>query len=601
MPVTLGRTVAETYINRIQSTPRDTGFQFRSSNGGSWKKISFLEFDQECRAIAYGLMSLGVQPGDKVAIVSSTRVEWAQLDIAIQGARGVSVPIYASTPEAEVAYLLNHSDSKWVIVENSAQLEKILAKWDTLSDLKKVIVMEPSAMALALKRPDVLTLDALKELGRREKSKDPEEFERNLKSISPSDVFTICYTSGTSGLPKGVILTHDNLVSVFEDLMKAFSGGIRPEKEVLLTYLPFSHVLGRVESLLTFVFGWRECYSQSIDSLYNDLLEIRPTVIISVPNVFERAFVRFQYLLDKQPPSKKKLIQWAFAVTRRIDSPQARRIVLRFFSNKFLGRLRFAISGGAPLSKEVGEFLETLGLRVFEGYGLTETAGPITVNTPSHHRLGTVGRPLAEVVIRTADDGEILVKSRKVFQGYYKMPEETKRVLKDDWFHTEDMGFIDQDGFLRITDRKKDLIVLSNGKKVPPQKVENLAKGQMYLHQLFALGDRKSHLTALITLDREKVIQYANEDQILFSEYDQLLKHSKILHLVQKTVDEINSHLAPFEAIRKFKLLPKEFSIEDGELTPSLKFRRRIIQAKYAADIEEMYPQATVDWNSKIR
>ncbi len=623
MSFIVGRTITETFLERVKTSPGLIGFQFRPTYPemgpvGQWKRITFKDFHQECRLVSFGLMGLGVKRGDRVVILSNTRFEWSLADLAILGAGAVTVPVYSSSTADDMAYILEHSEARIALVEDFSQLSKILEKRAenpaAFAALEKVVVFEPSAVALAQRDPrgfkDVLTLQALRELGRREEGRTPTRFEENLRAAEPNDVITICYTSGTTGVPKGVELTHDNLMSVLEDCVSVLRKSIRPESEVVLAFLPFSHIFGKVESLALYTFGWRCVFSESSTQWMNDLLEIQPTVIFGVPRLFEKIFTGIQVAIDTGKPSKKKLIDWAFRVGRRyydavwakkrprlrdqLEFEVAKKAVFQNLSACFGGKLRFAICGGAPLSRDLGEFFQIMGIKILEGYGLTETCAPISVNSVEDTRFGVVGRPLPEVMLKIAGDGEILVKSRKVFPAYFKMPEETQQVLVDGWFHTGDIGFLDADGYLHITDRKKDLIVTSGGKNIAPQKIENLAMSQKALNQFVVLGDRRSYLTALLTLHRDQVIQYANENQILFSEYAELIKNPKIITWIQKMVDEINRPLASFERIKKFVILPNEFTIEGGELTPSLKIRRAWVSQKYQNELDSLYADSSL-------
>jgi long-chain acyl-CoA synthetase len=452
---------------------------------------------------------------------------------------------------------------------------------------------------------NVMTLQALKELGKREEAKEPSRFDTNLSAAKPDDLITICYTSGTTGMPKGVMLTHDNVMSVLEDAVTTVGRYMTPKHEIILSFLPFSHIFGKVESLAIYTFGWRQVFAENLDKLMVNIAEVKPTLIFSVPRIFEKAYARIHSTVDTVPAVKKKLFYWACEVGRNYYSaiwekrrPElkdwaqyqvAKRLVFRKIMQRFGGQLEFAVCGGAPLPKEIGEFFQIVGIQILEGYGLTETCAPVAVNTPDDLRFGVVGRPLPEVIMKAAEDGEILIKSRKVFKAYYKMPEETAQVMQDGWFHTGDIGHIDSAGYLHITDRKKDLIVTSGGKNIAPQKIENIAKTQKLVSEFVVHGDRRNYLTALVTLDRDQIVQYANEHQILFSEYSELIKNPKILSLVQKIIDDVNRQLASFETVKKFVVLPNDFSVENGEITPSLKVKRSLINKRYKTELDSMY------------
>jgi len=474
-----------------------------------------------------------------------------------------------------------------------------LGSSNLIPGVEKIILIDPSA------KSSEKTLSQLKELGRMEESKKPRLFESNLEAALPSDLISIVYTSGTTGIPKGAMITHANMASVLDDALVILSNFSEPESETVLSFLPFSHIFGKVESIAVHVFGWKQAFAEDIDKLLTHLTEIRPTIILCVPRTFEKAYQRVQAQLSESSYVTKRLYQWGLEVGRRyhevirekkMPSPRqfaeyglAKKLVFSRISDAFGGRLRFAICGGAPLPKELGEFFLIAGIKILEGYGLTETCGPVAFNTPDGPRFGTVGRPMSEVSARIADDGEIEIQSQKVFPGYYQAPEETRAVMDDGWFKTGDVGFIDDDGFLHITDRKKDLIVTSGGKNIAPQKMESAAKSHQLIHQMVVVGDRRPYVAALITLNREQLIRFASEKQILFSEYAELIRNPKIVALMQKVIDDLNRSLAQYETIKKFTILPDDFTVEKGELTPSLKLKRRVIETRYHQEIQGLY------------
>lgn len=611
MPFILRKTITETFLARVKSSSDQIAFQYRS--GSVWKEMTFRDFYNQVRLASFGLMSLGLRPNDHVALISQTRLEWSLLDMAILGARGITVPLYPSSTEDEVGRILAHSEARIVFVENASQLEKILKvradNPNLLPGLERIVVLEASAMKLAVNPQqnirDVMTLDALFELGRREEGKNPKRFEENLTAAQPGDVFTIAYTTGTTGESKGVPLTYANLSSVIEDCLQRMKNRIRSDREVMLAFLPFSHVLGRLQSMIFYSIGGKMAFSQNPDRLPQDLIEVKPTLVFAVPRIFEKAYAQIMAAVVSENYVSRKLFDQALSVGRQYHeafwkrktpsikvSAQyllAKSMVFKHITERFGGKLRYAICGGAPLPKELGEFFEIAGIRILEGYGLTETCAPVTLNDPDHPRFGTVGKPLSDVSIKIAEDGEILLQSQKIFSGYYKNAEETAHSFHGGWFHTGDVGHIDRDGYLHITERKKDLIVTSTGKKIAPQKIEALVKTNKPIHEIVVYGDRRSYLTALVTLDRETLIDYANSHHILFSDISGLIKNPKILTWVQKTLDEVNRQLAGYERIRKFMILPHDFSVEGGELTHSLKIRRRVIYDRYQKELDSLY------------
>jgi long-chain acyl-CoA synthetase len=599
MPFITGKTITEIFRKRAEATPHLIGYQFKDTGSHHWKTATFREFYAEVKAVTYGLVELGVQPGDRVAILSNTRFEWSMVDMAIVGARAISVAIYPSSTLEDVAFILNNSGAKFLIAENEKQVEKIknlqnYSGRNSIPFLEKIVVIDPYQ---AIPYP---LLSEIKLRGREEEVKKPQLFETHLAQALPSDLIAIAYTSGTTGVPKGAMLTHQNMVSVLEDALAIFSNFSEPESEVVLSFLPFSHIFGKVESMATHVFGWKQAFAEDLDKLLTYLTEIKPTMLLCVPRTFEKAYERIQHRLQDSSIVTKRLYEWGLEVgkqyhetvrAKKLPKPRnfaeyalAKQLVFSKISDAFGGRLRFAICGGAPLQKELGEFFQIAGIKILEGYGLTETAGPVTVNTPEEPRFGSVGRPMPEVSLRIADDGEIEVRSQKVFVGYYP-DRETER----SWFKTGDIGFLDDDGFLHITNRKKDIVVTSGGKNIAPQKIEALLSAHPLIHQMVVLGDRRPYLVALLTLNREKIIQLASERNLLFSEYEELVKNPKIIALVQQAIDLANRSLAPYETIKKFMILAQDFTIEEGELTPSLKLKRRVVEANYKGQIDSLY------------
>ncbi|MBI3534399.1 MAG: long-chain fatty acid--CoA ligase, partial [Deltaproteobacteria bacterium] len=438
------------------------------------------------------------------------------------------------------------------------------------------------------------------EFGKIEENKDPALFEKNLLSIKPNDLVTICYTSGTTGIPKGAMLTHQNFQAMLDNCVKIFSKYLKPEAETDLLYLPFSHIIGRAEAFATHVFGWKGCFAENLEALPQALVEIRPTVLFSVPRIFEKSWRKISDRIEHSTKLQKKIFYSALesgkkylhnqaSLTEKMNYLFCKRVFFQKIIKNFGGNLKVVLCGGAPLSAEIANVFQVLGLTILEGYGLTETCGPVTLNSLEKNKIGTVGKPLHDVSLKTTQDGEILVQSKSVFNGYYKMPTETTETLKEGWFYTGDIGFIDNDGFLHVTDRKKDIIVTSGGKNIAPQKIENLLKAKTFICHFIVHGDNRNYLTALVTLNRDIITKYAIDNKILFSDYTELIKNPKIHTAIQKEVDEVNAVLASFERIKKFTLLPRDFSIANGELTPSLKIKRRAIEKRYKAELDRMY------------
>ena len=609
MPFVLKRTVTETFLSRVAITPDQVAFRFRSPE--SWHEVTFSAFYVEARLVSFGLMSLGVVPNDRVAIVAGTRYEWTLSDMAILGARGVTVPIYASNSAEDLYYILNHSESRVAFLEDEAQLEKLEQALEggakPIKSLETIVLFaSPRIPRQSPVSKRVITLAELKLLGESEEQQQPGRFTDNLNAATPGDLVTICYTSGTTGVPKGALLTHDNMITVLTDCLVLLEKEIRQEGEVSLSFLPFSHILGKLESVAVYVFGWIQVFATDLAHLHEDFREVRPTLVFAVPRTFEKAHELVLDAVAHGSDLEQRTFEWAcnednfcrpvakkrFSITG-IEQPLrrllAKQLIFRRVAAAFGGRLRFAVCGGAPLPREIGEFFQMAGITILEGYGLTETCAPVTLNTPERLRFGTVGRPMPEVTLKVAEDGEILIKSRRLFRGYYKMPEETAEALRDGWFHTGDVGNLDKDGFLEITDRKKDIIITSGGKSIAPQKIENRAMLDKLIHQFVVHGDKRPYLTALLTLNRDTVLEYAHRHNILFSEYSELVKNPRIIILAQRAIDRMNEQLASYETIKKFIVLAEDFAVDTGELTPSLKFRRSTINRKYESLLNSMY------------
>jgi long-chain acyl-CoA synthetase len=404
-------------------------------------------------------------------------------------------------------------------------------------------------------------------------------------------------------------LSFDNLASVVDDIEKVIGMHVY-QTDITLTFLPFSHIFGKIEAMATYHFGWQMYFAESIDKLFTNIGEVRPTLLFAVPRVFEKAYNKIKTGANEGSEIKKLLFHWATDVGREyyehiwnhrrpplksaIQFKIAQKLVLSKVYAKFGGRLRWCVAGGAPLPLEVAKFMQIVGMTILEGYGLTETCAPVSLNTPDACKFGSIGKPLPEAAIKLGPDGELLIKSRKIFKEYYKNPEATAEVMENGWFHTGDIGTIDPEGFVKITDRKKDLIITSGGKNVAPQKIENLLKTQRYMNQIMVVGDKRNYLAAIVTLDKEDVIKYAKENNILFSEYSELVKTDKVKALVQKAVDHVNGTLASFESVKRFRILPYEFTIDGGEITPSLKLKRKACNEKYKSMIDEIYGTAEI-------
>jgi len=590
------KNLAEMFWDRVNTSKGNVGHLIKIE--GKWRERKWQEIGEITRNISKGLLALGIKRGDKVCIMSQTRAEWVYSDFGILSIGAVSVPIYPSNTPEQAMYIINDSEAKVVIVEDLIQLEKMKKIRKDIPKVKKIIVIE------GFKGEDefVMSLEDLLALGK--KYDDKGYIERTIKDIKPEEIATIVYTSGTTGPPKGVVQTHKNHLAMAEGIVSLAIIG--KEKELDLTFLPLSHSFGRGGEFTEIYLGNVVAFAESIQKLPENLVEVRPTVIYSVPRIYEKVYAAI-LSKAKESPLKEKMFNWALKVGRersqciqkkkpvpltlRFKFAIAKRLVFNKVMERLGGRLKYAISGGAPLAKEIAEFFHSCGLLILEGYGLTETCPALTINRPDNFKFGSVGLPIPGCQIKIAEDGEILGKGDNVaYLGYFKKPEQTKEVFTEDgWFKTGDIGYIDEDGFLFITDRKKDLIVTAGGKNVAPQNIENMVKADPFISQIVVLGDRKPYLVALITVNKEEAEKLAREKGIAYSSYEELVSHREIYQRVKKWIEEVNSKLASFETIKKFAILPQDFTIESGELTPTLKVKRKVVYQKYADIIEKLY------------
>lgn len=574
----------------------------RYKRSGSWMDISWKQMKDTVEQVALGLIGLGLNPKENVCLLSENRPEWAHADLGIISAGGVNVPVYATNTPQQVQYIINDSDARFVFVSGKAQLDKVMKVRANLPKLKKVIVFDPEGIP---KDPDfIMTLDDLRKSG--SASKDKTMLDKRIQSIQPDDLITIIYTSGTTGEPKGAMLTNKNLLSNCE----AVSAYV-PVKDtfVALSFLPLSHVLERMAGYYIVLFyGYTIAYAESIEKIVEDMGEIKPHVMVSVPRVYEKMYAKIIEGVESGPPSKKKIFYWALDTGKQtipfklagkslpavlgIKYALAKTLVFNKIKTILGGRLLYFVSGGAPLSKELGEFFFAADVKIVEGYGLTETSPVLTLNPYENVKFGTAGKPIAECEIKIATDGEIIARGPMIMKGYYKKQQETSEAIdKDGYFHTGDIGFLDNEGYLHITDRKKDLIVTAGGKNIAPQPIENVLKMNRYIEQVAMIGDKKPYCVALIVPKFEAVEAYAKQNNIAYTTKKELVERPEIITIIQNGVDAVNATLAKYETIKKIKILPNEFTQETGELTPTLKVKRRVIMEKYRDSIEGLYAQ----------
>jgi long-chain acyl-CoA synthetase len=593
-------TLARMFWERVDKSGDRPAQQFKEHGG--WKTITWRQLGDVVEEAALGLIALGRKKGDAVALLSSSRAEWVQADLAILSAGCVTVPVYPSYPPHLVAYVVNDSQAKTLIVEDPAQLAKALEARVKMEGLEQIVVIsgydapQPPEM--------VLTWDTLRRLGREARATHQRTLAERVAATTPDDVATIVYTSGTTGPPKGVVQTHGNHIAAV-----TASGQATPTEEgwVHLLFLPLAHSFARLESFLGPSKGLTTAFAENLDKVGDNLKEVRPHFICSVPRVFEKVYAKILTGVQAGSPLKKRIFNWAMDVGREVSRRQragqpisgalalkrklADRLVFEKLHQALGGRLRWAVSGGAPLAPDIAEFFHAAGILILEGYGLTETCPALTFNRPSRFKFGSVGQALGGVELKIAADGEILARGPNIAtRGYYKQPKATAEVFEPNgWFHTGDIGHLDDEGFLYITDRKKDLIVTAGGMNLAPQNIENLLKTDPFVSQAMVHGDKRPYPVALITLNPEELVKFAREQGILTTDPAVIVKHPKIVERVGRTVEEKNTQLQSYAKIKKFAILPTDFSQEGGELTPTLKVKRKVVAEKYRDTLEDLY------------
>ena len=579
---------------------------YRYAQGGHWHSLTWDGALDRVRGIALGLMSLGVGRGERVVIFSNNRVEWLLADWADICIGALTVPIYASGTASQALHIIGHAEPAVLFVDSWKRLQLLDSARTPWSRLKAVIVFEAAEATFKSERPvQVITLDGLNEMGRSYERRHPGTFELVVDSLRPQDDLTIIYTSGTTGVPKGVLTTHAHYLFMLRALDAAIPS---TERDVTLHFLPTAHALGRLEHFMAVAKGWTMGIARSVETIPIDLKSVRPTVIFSVPRVYENAYARIRLRMGRSGAWRRKIFEWAMSVGKqRLREKKAQlgwgtalafhcadRLIFARVRKAFGGRLRLAISGGAPLSREIAEFFHALGIFILEGYGLTETSTVSHANRPDRFKFGTVGLPLEGTSCQIAPDSEILLRGPHICKSYYRDLLATEEAIDaDGWFHTGDLGEVDNDGFLRVIDRKKDLIVTSGGKKVAPQKLENILKADPLINQALVVGRGQPHLLALITLDRSRVAELAGKEGITIGEAENLASHPWVQGRGREIIHRTNKELAPFEAVRDFLILDRDFTVAGEELTPTLKPRRQVIVERYKDLIEDMYRKAS--------
>jgi long-chain acyl-CoA synthetase len=567
---------------------------------GDWVTLSYAQFYDRALMVTRGLRKLQISPGDKVAILSENRVGWVIADMGILAAGAVTVPIYPTNTPEQVEYALIHSGSKVVFLSSKAQYLKLLKIRERIPLVRLVVCFERFLGDPAL---PVLSFYQLSEIDEPILEEERRELESVIDTVEPEALMTVIYTSGTTGTPKGVMLSHRNIL--FDTSRTIAKAKVLDDQEVFLSFLPLSHVLERsVGYYLLMLQGGLMAFADSIEKIAENMLEVEPTMMVCVPRLFEKIYSRIFEHVHQLALYKRKLFRTALAIGRRyiyakyldkkvplwlgFQYAVADRIIFTKLRRRFGSRLKFCCCGGAPLDREINEFFWIIGVPILEGYGLTETSPVICNNNFEELCFGSVGTALEATEIAIADDGEVLVRGPQVMQGYYNDPAATEEAMENGWFRTGDIGRLDG-RFLFITDRKKELIITAGGKNIAPQPIENLLKRDKYISQAMVYGDRKPYLTALLVPTPERLLEFARDENIDYHDLEELVVHEPVVRLYAQRVAEANSQLAPYETIKKFVLLPRDFSLQAGELTPTLKLRRKYIAETYRDQIERMY------------
>ena len=589
-------TINQMVQNTIQQYGSKTALSHKVDK--KYQDISYATLAERIKDFCLGLTELGLQKGDRVALLSENRPEWAITDLATLAGGGVTVPMFSTLTSAQVEYIVRDSGAKILCVSSERQLQKI-KDWDANvpTNIQHIVIFDD------LQDDSVRTFDQVCELGQQVENGD-QVYQQASDAVGPDDLASIIYTSGTTGDPKGAMLTHSNFMSNAQAAMRVVS--ITPD-DVFLSFLPLSHVFERMGGhYLPLSGGATIAYAESLFTIRQDMQEVRPTIMMSVPRLYEGMHERIIRSVKEGSSTKQKIFHWSVGVGAKVSQAIQRKrkpnpilSLKASIANKLVfqklkavtgGRLRFFVSGGAPLSKAIAEFFHAAGILILEGYGLTETSPVISVNQPDRWKFGTVGPIVPGVEVKIAEDGEILSRGPHIMQGYFNKPSDTAEAIDaDGWFHTGDIGEIDEEGFLAITDRKKNILVLSNGKNVAPQPIENQLKQSPYISEIMLLGDQHKSVAALIVPSLDEIKEYAKEQQLETGDMAALLQTQEIQRLIRGEINQYSSDLADFERVRMFTLMAEEFSEESGEMTPTLKLKRSVVMENHKAAIEQMY------------
>ena len=590
----LEKSIYALFKNVCEKNPDKVAYRYKAD--GEWKPVTWKENQETCRNISKSLMALGIEKDDKVNIICSPRLEWIQIDISTVSIGAVIVGIYSSNLADDCAYIINHSDAVVLFVENQKQLDKIAVIRDDLPNLKHIVMIEGTPSAVE----GVITWQEFMAKG---VNIADEEFLARASELQPGDVASLVYTSGTTGIPKGAMLTHENLVFTSWSALESLT--VEPHYQNFL-YLPLSHVFARIIVYVCLRAGMTVNIGESREKIVENLQEVKPDFFATAPRLYEKAYIGITSKAMDAGGVKHKMFRWALGVGYAVSKKQqknepvsgslaikhklANKLVFSKIQTLLGGNLSFVVSGAAPLNKAIAEFFHACGVLVLEGIGMTENTSFTNVNRFDNNKFGTVGPPGPEIEQKVAPDGEVLFRGKNVMLGYYKNPEETAETIdRDGWLHTGDIGEIDEDGFLRITDRKKAIIVTSGGKNVAPQRIEKIMRTSRYIDQAVVYGDKKKYLTGVVALDPVQIEEWATKHGIQFSDPVELNKHPRVVGLIDNEVEEKNKSLSSFETLKKIIIAPNEFSVDSGEMTASLKVKRKVVTDSYRAQLDALY------------
>ena len=599
-------TISQLFYKKVQKNPLRKAIGWIDQ--GELQFINNEEYLKRIQTYFFGLISIKVEAQDRVAILAQTCKEWHFFDLAALCARAIVTPVYPTYLAHEVEYILNHSETKVLILEQETQFQKILEIQKNLTHLKYIISLKDiSQDSLDKLSPKIIFLSYQQFInnGTEEMLRSPSTFIDLVESGEANDIASIIYTSGTTGDPKGAVITQKAFMAMLKNVHNSLKSNIL-HTDRTLTFLPLSHVFGRCDSMLNLIFELECVFAESIDKVVDNMQVAKPTVLLAVPRIFEKVYSKILENIQKESDLKKTVFDWALEISKQYyekinqdQSPStltilqknlAYKLVFEKIYKRFGGNIRFLVSGGAPLSPEIMKFLQNANLTILEGYGLTETVAPCILNPPVRQIPGAIGLPLGDVQVRFAEDGEIMLKTDALFSHYYKNEAATKEAFRDGWFLTGDIGELTVDGYVKITDRKKDIIITSAGKNVAPQKIENELKLKKHISNAMIVGDQRKFLVAIISIDRDVFLEELDSLGIQGTpDFAELSQNPKVYEIVNKEVQELNSELASFESIKGFILVPNDFTVDNGHITPSLKLKKKVILKAYSKEIDALY------------